>query len=190
MYLILYIQLKMHIMSNKFPVSDDMPSRIDRLNSDELFERVDALAAQIRARRKAMGVSATAAAEAAGMSRVTWHRIEQGQTSVTIGAWFNALAVLGLKFGLGESSPDSEVIGRDGNRGTAGLLPVRIQLSEYPQLQALAWQIPGTEEVTPQEALDIYSRNRRHIDAGAIAPRERALIDALQRVFGDRGLGA
>jgi len=177
-------------MSNRLAVSDDMPSRIDRLNSDELAERVDALAAQIRARRKAMGVSATAAAEAAGMSRVTWHRIEQGQTSVTIGAWFNALAVLGLKFGLGESSPDSETIGRGGNRGTADLLPVRIQLSEYPQLQALAWQIPGTEEVTPQEALDIYSRNRRHIDAGAIPPRERALMDALQRVFGDRDLGA
>jgi len=175
-------------MRNILAVSDDMPSRIDRLNSDELADRVDALAAQIRARRKALGVSATAAAEAAGMSRVTWHRIEHGQTSVTIGAWFNALAVLGLKFGLGESSPDSEAIGRHEDPGTADLLPVRIQLSEYPQLQALAWQIPEAEEVTPQEALDIYSRNRRHMDTSAVPPRERALMDALQRVFGDQEL--
>ena len=34
------------------------------------------LGAQIRARRKQMGISAAAAAESAGISRVTWYRVE------------------------------------------------------------------------------------------------------------------
>ena len=42
-------------------------------------EQLSALGQQIRARRKALGVSATAAAEAASMSRVTLHRIEKGE---------------------------------------------------------------------------------------------------------------
>lgn len=161
-----------------------MPARIERLNSDKLADRVGELASQIRARRKALGVSATAAAEAAGMSRVTWHRIERGQTSVTIGAWFNALAVLDLRFGIGDLSPDSP----DKPAESDALLPVRIRLSDYPQLRALAWQVAGTEEVTPKEALDIYSKNRRHLEANAVSPHERALMNALQTVFGDRGL--
>jgi len=36
-------------------------------------------------KRKALRVSATVAAEAAGMSRVTLHRIEKGEPSVTMG---------------------------------------------------------------------------------------------------------
>ena len=43
-----------------------------------VLTRLQELGAQIRARRKALGVSATAAAESAGMSRVTLHRIEKG----------------------------------------------------------------------------------------------------------------
>jgi transcriptional regulator with XRE-family HTH domain len=36
---------------------------------------------------KALKVSATTAAEAAGMSRMTLHRIERGEPSVTMGAY-------------------------------------------------------------------------------------------------------
>lgn len=165
-----------------------MPATIKRLNSQELADRVEELASRIRARRKAMGVSATAAAEAAGMSRVTWHRIEQGQFSVTIGAWFNALAVLGLEFGIGESSLDSANAQNGGDDKFDQHVPVQIRLGDYPQLQALAWQVSGKQEVTPQEALDIYSRNRRHLDSAALSARERGLMDALQQVFGDQGL--
>ncbi len=161
-----------------------MPAKIERLNSQELADRVAEIAARIKARRKAMGVSATAAAEAAGMSRVTWHRIESGQTSVTIGAWFNALAVLGLRFDLGDrSSPEAK-----GDPSESGaFLPVRISLGDYPQLEALAWQIAPGETLSPQEALGIYRRNRRHLDEADVSPRERALIDALQSVFGSDG---
>lgn len=165
-----------------------MPATIQQLNSEELADRVGELASRIRNRRKAMGVNATAAAEAAGMSRVTWHRIERGQTSVTIAAWFNALAVLGLQFGIGESSLDTARGRGDQDAEFEDYVPVRIRLGDYPQLEALAWQVSGSEEVTPQEALDIYSRNRRHLDSAAVSPRERALINALQQVFGDKGL--
>jgi transcriptional regulator with XRE-family HTH domain len=60
--------------------------------------RLALLGEKIRAQRKALKVNATAAAQAAGMSRVTLHRIERGESSVKIGAYLNALAVLGLDF--------------------------------------------------------------------------------------------
>ena len=47
--------------------------------SDIVVARLQDLGARIRARRKSLGVNATAAAESAGMSRVTLHRIEKGE---------------------------------------------------------------------------------------------------------------
>ena len=61
-------------------------------------EQLSALGAGIRAQRKALRVSATALAEASGMSRVSVHRIEQGEPSVTMGAYLNVLAALGMAF--------------------------------------------------------------------------------------------
>ena len=49
--------------------------------------KLAALGERIRARRKALQVSAVDAAEAAGMSRVTLQRIERGEPSVTMGAY-------------------------------------------------------------------------------------------------------
>jgi transcriptional regulator with XRE-family HTH domain len=63
--------------------------------------KLKVLGEQIRVRRKALGVSATVAAEAAGMSRVTLHRIEKGEPAVTIGAYLNAIVALGLEKGPG-----------------------------------------------------------------------------------------
>ena len=54
------------------------------------------LGLRIRLRRKALGISAVRTAQNANMSRVTLHRIERGEPSVTIGAYFNVLRVLGL----------------------------------------------------------------------------------------------
>ena len=155
-----------------------MPATIEALDNEALEERVRALGRQIRMRRKALGVTAMAAAEAAGMSRVTWHRIEKGETSVTIAAWFNALAVLGLEFGIGMQGQD------DAASSTKEVLPLRIRLDRYPQLAALAWQVPGERELAPREAWDIYRRNYRHLDPKALGEAERALVGALEDVFG------
>ena len=132
-------------------------------------------------RRKALRVSATVAAEAAGMSRVTLHRIEKGEPSVTMGAWANAIAALGLQLQLQEqATPQTRSTER------SGWWPVRIALADYPQLKALAWQVHGTEHLTPVEAFDIYERNARHMDMPNLDTQEKALWQALQQAFGKR----
>lgn len=104
--------------------------------------QLQALGAQLRARRKALKVSSTAAAEAAGMSRVTLHRIEKGEPSVTAGAWANAMAVLGLSL-VALDTEDASATNTEGIPDTdlSQWIPVRVRLADYPQLQALAWQI-------------------------------------------------
>lgn len=139
-----------------------------------------ALGQQIRTHRKALRLNATTVAEAAGISRVTLHRIEKGEPSVTMGAYLNAMAALGLGFGI--TAPPEATAVRQG--GQAEWMPVRIRLADYPQLARLAWQVQGAEILTPQEAWDIYERNWRHVDAGALMAHERDLIDALRLVFG------
>ena len=139
-------------------------------------ERITALAQQIRAHRKALRVSATAAAEAAGMSRVTLHRIEKGEPSVTMGAWCNALAALGMSLQARTGTQEPPATAPD----RAGWIPARVALADYPQLRALAWQVHGTDTLTPAEALGIYERNARHLNMEAMPTPERALLDALR----------
>jgi DNA-binding XRE family transcriptional regulator len=49
-------------------------------------QRLRNIGGRIRRRRQQLGVSALATAAAAGISRVTLHRIETGAASVTVGA--------------------------------------------------------------------------------------------------------
>ena len=71
---------------------------------------------------------------------------------------------------------------------TADWIPVRVRLADYPQLKALAWQVHGTDTLTPVEALGIYERNARHLDMAAMSSAEQALLLALQTGLG-KGLG-
>lgn len=142
-----------------------------------------ALGERLRAERKRLGVSAVTAAEAAGMSRVTLHRIERGEPSVTIGAYANAAAALGLALGVAGLPPAAP------NRTEEHPgVPPRIVLADHPQLARLAWQHQGATEVSPEEALNLYERNWRHIDQAALAPHERALIHGLVARLGGRRL--
>ena len=146
--------------------------------------RLQELGAQIRARRKALGVTATAAAESAGMSRVTLHRIEKGEPTVAMGAWADLVSALGMAWDLQdrtEAGPPQVAADR------RGWVPLRIALAEYPQLKALAWQVHGTDTLTPTEAFDIYERNARHLDMQAMPPHEQALWQALQAAFAGGG---
>jgi transcriptional regulator with XRE-family HTH domain len=157
-----------------------MPSRNPPV-PDLAAAHLKALGQQVRARRRALRVSATAAAEAAGLSRVTLHRIEKGEPSVTIGAWTSVLAALGLEWcaraseAAAEASPAWDL---------EAWIPVRVRLDDYPQLRSLAWQVHGTDALTPAEALDLYERNARHLDALALSAAERALLHALRAAFG------
>jgi transcriptional regulator with XRE-family HTH domain len=158
-------------MRNIMPAAAPTPGEI-------VVAALVALGEQLRAERKRLGVSATTAAEAAGMSRVTLHRIERGEPSVTMGAYANAAAALGLA--LGVVGLPSAVPARD----KPASAPQRIGLADYPQLERLAWQYQGATEVTPAEALNLYERNWRHIEQDALAPNERALVHSLVASLG------
>lgn len=98
--------------------------------------------------------------------------------TVTIGAWFNALAVLGLEFGVGITDERSQGSARND-------IPVVVRLADYPQLAALAWQVRGSAELSARAAFDVYERNERHIDQDSLTPEEAGFMDGLRRVFGD-----
>lgn len=155
-----------------------MPAKVSRLNNAVLMS-CRTFGERIRLRRKALGISAVAAAEAAGISRVTWYRLEKGEPAVTMGAYQSALDVLGLTVEVGVSwSSDPKA-----KRGQGGWVPVRIILADYPQLEQLAWQIHGVASLTPLAAYQLYQRNVRHLDFTTMLSHERALYDDLQMLF-------
>ncbi len=163
-----------------------MPARnpaIATMAADKLI----ALGEQIRAHRKALHISATAAAEAAGLSRVTLHRIENGEPAVTIGAYFNAMAALKLDFGIIKPADLATEV-PDADR--EGWIPARIKLADYPQLKQLAWQVHGTDDLTHEQVFGHLDREpfsaieaaqylevslptlRRYVQAGRIKPSQ------------------
>jgi transcriptional regulator with XRE-family HTH domain len=144
---------------------------------DILAAQLKAMGDRVRAQRERHKVTATSAAEAAGMSRVTLHRIERGEPSVTMGAYLSAIAAVGLQLEL--TDPDAP---KEGVATTS--LPTSIRLDDYPQLKRLAWQLHGVTELTPAEALNLYERNWRHVDRAGMEQGERALVHALVGALG------
>jgi transcriptional regulator with XRE-family HTH domain len=137
-------------------------------------QQLSLLGEKLRAARKRQRVTTTAAAEAAGISRVTLHRIERGEPSVAIGAWVAVAGALGVRLDMAESEA----------RADRMKLPKRIRLTDYQELKKLAWQLHGVDELSPREALNLYERNWRHVDRAALSKDEAALIDALSRELG------
>ena len=161
-----------------------MSSKTQTAN-ETVTQKLVAIGLQIRTRRKLLKINATVAAEACGISRVTLYRIEHGEPSVTIGAYMNALAALGLDLRV-VSATDAAA---EPSAHPPLWIPARVRLADYPQLKQLAWQVHGTDELTPAEALSIYERNARHLDMQALEPAERMLIDALRVALGDGSQG-
>ena len=159
-----------------------MPAKAPKIPA-KVAARLSLLGQKIRVRRKALRVSATAAAQAAGISRVTLYRIENGMPSVTMGAYLSAADALGLEMDF--VLPESMGLGDQAHTGSMGLIPARIHLDDYPQLRRLAWQVHGTDVVSPREALGIYNRNWRHLDEKELDVREKNLIEALRVAFAD-----
>jgi transcriptional regulator with XRE-family HTH domain len=148
---------------------------------EALAAQLAALGERLRLHRKQLGVSTVAAAEAAGMSRVTWHRIERGEPSVSMGAYLSAAAALGLEWALFDPLERQRAQARAQAQKP---LPARIRLADYPQLRRLAWQMPATTELTPEAALDLYERNWRHVDRAAMTQPERELVQQLAETLG------
>lgn len=137
------------------------------------------LGQQLRDHRKRLGVSAVAAAESAGMSRVTLYRIERGEPSVAVGAYLSVVAALGLSFDL--VNPKTQNKKRNPRKQD---LPHKIRIADYKQLKKLAWQLKDTKELSAREALDLYERNWRHLDMKQMDSREKKLLESLLAAFG------
>jgi transcriptional regulator with XRE-family HTH domain len=147
-------------------------------------EALSALGATVRQRRKDLGISAVAAAESAGISRVTLHRIEKGEPAVTMGAYLRVLVALGLQLAVRPQEQEQEESAARSEASRQGWLPARVRIADYPWLKELAWQVHGPQELTPREALGIYERNWRHLDPETLSPAERDLVDALRLALG------
>ena len=146
------------------------------------------LGADLRARRKDLGINMTAAAEAAGVSRVTWHRLEKGELRVAWGSLLAAAAVLGMELRLGEKADAGEDEAPRLLPDEA--LPLRIRLVDFPGLRRLAWQVgEGVETLTVREAFGLYMRNGRHLDMAALPASEVELLRKLREVFGEPSHG-
>lgn len=131
---------------------------------------LERLGARLRGRRKALGVTVVTCAEAAGMSRVTVHRIEAGNPSVTIGAYSNVAAVLGLHLVIPIlDSPAAE--------------PASITVGDYPGLRTLAWQADAGTTITETEALNLYERGWRHLNQETLTVHEKAFIQHLADTY-------
>lgn len=155
-----------------------MPSKAPQAEAG-LAAHLTQLGGQLRRRRKSLGVSATTTAKAAGLSRTTLHRIESGEPSVTIGAYANVAAALGLEVAF--RAPGEEPAGP--------ALPLSIRPADYPKLAELAWQRDPTIALSPQEALHLYERNWQHLDQDAMTEDERTLLELLvNRLGGGRPL--
>lgn len=136
-------------------------------------QRLRKIGGHIRLRRQQLGVSALATAAAAGISRVTLHRIEKGAASVTLGALMNVLDALDLSLGQLEGPEDAEAGAPTATRAET------IELAAYPLLQQLAWHVQGSGSLNASEAASLYARQRRRLDLEPLQPNERQLIAAL-----------
>lgn len=125
------------------------------------------LGSKIRARREELGLTMNQAADAAGVSRVTVHRIERGTPSVTMGAYLNVIAALSMRVDLNPNSSGAT-----------------IRVGDYPQLRLIAWQLGADTEISEADALQLYERNWRHIDHAALQRRERAFLQHLTDTWG------
>lgn len=133
----------------------------------------------IRARRKSFKITATAASQSAGISRVTLHRIEKGESSVSMGSYLSVLGVLGMTFAVLET--ENTVTELQANK--TGWVPARIYLADYPQLKELAWHIQGVDELSAVEAYAVYERNERFLDKRKLCDAEKELILSLKAAF-------
>lgn len=107
------------------------------------------------------------AAGAAGVSRVTVHRIERDIPSVTMGAYLNVITALSMSVELNPNSSGAT-----------------IRVGDYPQLRLIAWQLGEDTEISEAEALGLYERNWRHVDQAALQRRECAFLQHLTDTWG------
>jgi hypothetical protein len=61
---------------------------------------------------------------------------------------------------------------------------MQLRLTDYPQLQLIAWNRSVDALIEEEEAFALYERNWRYVDEAALLPHERQLIARLTQAFG------
>lgn len=128
------------------------------------------VASALRARRKQLGLTMEEVAQAAGVSRVTLHRIEKGEPSVSVGAVASVSKALGTPLSTQTANPVKH--------------PGSIVIENYPGLASLSWQLEKDTLLSPFEAWSTYARNWRHLDQSTLTESEKELINLLNNDFG------
>lgn len=147
-----------------------MPSKSPQISSDSA-EKLHELGLEIKLRRKELKLSATVVAESAGVSRVTLHRIEKGEPSVTIGAYLAVIMSMDMKFNLSSTKLQA---------GKHAWIPSRIHIEDFPELKKVAWHVTGTDTLSPDEALGIYERHWHHINKEEMSEEELNFVEFLR----------
>jgi hypothetical protein len=62
---------------------------------------------------------------------------------------------------------------------------MQIHVNTYPQLHNLCWNRPDNAVVDGQEALGLYERNWRFVEADKICPDEQKLLGTLVDRYGN-----
>jgi len=121
-----------------------------KISNDAISQLAD-IGQFIRQHRRSFKNTANAAAQTAGISRGTLHRVEKSEPNVSMGAYLNEISALDLNLHLSaKGSKGCEVNGDD-----VGKLPVRLSFSGYPQLKELSWHVQGVDELSLVEAHSI-----------------------------------
>jgi hypothetical protein len=61
---------------------------------------------------------------------------------------------------------------------------MQIQLTDYPQLQLIAWNRQKDDFIEEEEAFALYEHHWRWIEQASLSAGERRLIERLTQVFG------
>jgi len=98
---------------------------------------------------------------------------------VTLGAYANVMAVLGLEIALTAFEESAQKRSR---------LPARVRVGAYPELKKLAWQMKDSTELTLEEVANLYERNWKSVDKERLTAMEREFIEQLLKQLGRSGL--
>ena len=107
-----------------------------------------------------------------------------------LNSWKETATAIAAGLGRGEPT-EEEREGRDTKAARTGNsldYAAGIAVSDYPQLQLLAWNLKKDAVISPEEALSLYERNWRHVDTAALTGSERELIDTLVGTVGKGSL--
>jgi hypothetical protein len=86
------------------------------------------------------------------------------------------MAAMGLAMRVQDATTPPPPAG--GTQTTSTSLPA-VRIADYPQLQRLAWHLPGASLLTSGEALGVYERNWRHLDFEVMDSSERTFLEML-----------